>query len=268
LVSLGSFRLAAAIGGGVSCSEEGLFVGEIALLERVRGSNGSWRWRPRDLPHINRDLSKCYGLPIEFDQKFAGLELISNALNRSEFGRAQIAALHLRLPDPPVIAKSAQNRLEVVQVARRLQASGLLKAGWDSSKHPRWPAESPDGVGGQFAPVGDESGSGGESARLIPAQVAVPVPFESPLPGAIPLPPEIVFPPIVTPNITPREAPSNPYPDRPECVEEWASAYEYCRRLKREGKLGRDGYRGAGNSISQCVRGQVSQDCGGNILEA
>jgi hypothetical protein len=39
-------------------------------------------------------------------------------------------------------------------LARRLRSSGMLKADWDPTQHPRWPAGSPGGIGGEFAPAG------------------------------------------------------------------------------------------------------------------
>jgi hypothetical protein len=258
------FRLLNKPGAGVCCDENGLFVGEAPLLERARGPGGRDQWRPRSLVELNRDLSECYGLPVEFTSKVAGLAAVTRALERGDVVHAQNVALHLQLPDPPTLAKSAPDAREVVDLARWLQASGLLKVDWNPAKHPRWPAESPGGVGGQFAPAG----AAGPSAILIPAQATIPAPLDIPIPDTIPFPPEIVVPPPFTPNIAPREAPRNPYPDRPECVEEWADAYEYCKRLKSKGKLGRDGYRGMGNTFSQCVRGQVSESCGENSLEA
>lgn len=49
-----------------------------------------------------------------------------------------------------------------------------------------------------------------------------------------------------------------------QCKAEWEAAKEYCGRLDRQGKLGSDGYRGMGKTFDECVRGQVSEACGGN----
>ena len=174
---------------------------------------------------------------------------------------AQIATLHLQIPDPPALPRSEQAPGEIIEVARQLQASELLKADWDPAKHPRWPTGSPGGIGGEFAPVrtaSDDSTDAGQNAPVIPAQITIPVPFE--LPG-VPFPSEILPPPVI-PNINPREL-RNPYPDRPGCEEEWAEALKYCDNLRRRGLLGRDGYRGMGD-FYQCVMGQVSERCGGS----
>jgi hypothetical protein len=179
----------------------------------------------------------------------------------------------LEIPDPPALAKSTQTWSEVIDLAHQLRVSGLLKADWDPAKHPRWPAGSPGGIGGEFAPAdtasagsaaGNQSASSDAvtepSAPVIPAQITIPVPFDFPIP---PFPSEILPPPAI-PDIYPRDLPQNPYPDRPECEQEWAEATSFCLRLKAQGLLGRGDYRGMGRSVSECIMGQVSEDCGGN----
>jgi hypothetical protein len=95
---------------------------------------------------------------------------------------------------------------------------------------------------------------------VIPAQIAIPLDVPETVP--FPLPSEIV-PPLTTP-ILPQNVPQNPYPSRPECVKEWADAEAYCRDLQTRGLLGRGDYRWMGKTLTQCVMGQVSEDCGGN----
>ena len=130
----------------------------------------------------------------------------------------------------------------------------LLKVEWNSGNHPRWPAGSPNSIGGQFAPVGEGS------ASAIPAQFAIPLDIPAPIP--FPLPSEVT-PPLVTPSF-PRNPPLNPYPDRPECVKEWEDAREYCQNLRDRGLSGRGDYKWMGRTIAQWVMGQVSEACGGN----
>jgi len=254
---------------GIRCDETGVFVGETPLLENsaVRGQR---HWRPRLLCDLNNDLTASYAaLPIEFGRKMAGLETIARALNGGDLARAQIATLHLQLPDPPNLTKSAPTTSAVWELARRLLFADLLKAGWDPAKHPRWPAQSTDGVGGQFAPAGGSDDAAGArnsdpGAELVPAQypIAVPMPFPEEIPAPLirPFPSDIV-PPVV---ITPRDTPRNPYPNRPECVEEWAQAQRYCKELLKKGQLGKGDYRNMGKLYYQCLMGQVSEDCGGN----
>jgi hypothetical protein len=258
------FGLSSELGSGVWCSENGVFVGSVPLLEQDSSQSEASHWQPRPVSELNHDLSECYGLPIEFTPKIGGLTSASRALNRGDLLHAQIATMHLQIPDPPSLTKSSQNAEEIIDLARQLQASGLLKADWDPAKHPRWPAGSPGGIGGEFAPAGPASAdaaAGEARPPVIPAQITIPVPFE--LPG-IQLPSEIV-PPLGIPDINPRSGLKNPYPDRPECEEDWADALKFCRELMRSGRMGMDGYRGFGRTFQQCVLGQVREDCGGSL---
>jgi hypothetical protein len=241
-------------------------VGAVPLLEQVRGTSGLDQWRPRVLSDLNRDLSACYGLPVEFSRKIGDLGAVAQALGRGDLIHAQIATLHLEMPDPPSLKKSSQTPDEIIDLARQLRVSGLLKADWDPAKHPRWPAGSPDSIGGRFAPGGDatEDSAAEEHAPIVPAQVTIPVPFDLPIP---PFPSEILPPPAI-PDIYPRDLPRNPYPDRPECEQEWAEATAYCLGLKARNQPGKEGYRGSGRTLSQCIMGRVSQDCGGSSTGA
>lgn len=252
-------------GAGVSCGNNGVYVGAVPLLERVCGSGvrgAPDQWQPRPLSDLNSELSTCYGLPVEFDRKIDGLRRIAQALERGDLIHAQIATVHLEIPDPLPLTKSTSG--EILNLACQLQTSRLLKVDWDPTKHPRWPAGSPGRIGGEFSPAGavsDASTATEQSAPVIPAQITIPVPFD--VPGGIPFPSEILPPPVI-PNINPRDLPRNPYPDRPECEQEWAEATDYCLGLKARNLLGSRDYRGSGRTLSQCIMGRVSQDCGGN----
>jgi len=268
-----SFGLSDVLGTGISCSRDGVFVGGVPLLERncSFGTSGHDGWQPRPLSDFNRDLSARYGLPIEFDRKIGGLRIISQALDRGDLIYAQIATLHLEIPEPPSLGISARSPDRLINLARQLAASRLLKADWDPAKHPRWPAGSPGGIGGEFAPAGatlddtNTSGSDDEApiASITPAQLTIPAPFDFPIP---PLPSEVLPPPAI-PDIYPRGLPQNPYPDRPECAEQWANAIAYCNKLLESGRLGTDEYRGKGRTFQQCVLGLVTEDCGGSPVE-
>jgi hypothetical protein len=239
--------------------EKRVFIGGIPLLEQDHGAGN--RWRPRATSDLNRDLSRRYGLPVEFDRKIDALGAVAAALGRGDLIHAQITTLHLEIPAPPPLGKSIETQTEIIDLALRLRASRLLKADWDPAKHPRWPAGSPGSIGGEFAPAGTASGDSGASAPVIPAQITIPVPFE--LPGGIPFPSEIVPPPAL-PDIYPRSGLRNPYPDRPECEEEWAEAIAFCKGLLDRNQLGRGDYRGSGKTLYQCIMGRVSEACGGN----
>lgn len=255
------FELSAA---GVSCDQSGVFVGGTPLLERAEDEGHQWRLRP--ISDLNRDLSKRYGLPIDLSAKTSALAAIARALSRGDVIHAQIATLHLRIPDPPLFKKGELCPADASNLARQLSASGLLKREWDPAKHPHWPAGSPGGIGGQFAPteaISTDSSPADAEGSISTAQVTIPAPLE--LPGSMPLPTEILPPPVV-PDVFPRSRLRNPFPDRPECEEEWANAIDYCRELKKSGRMGTDGYLGSGRTFMQCVLGRVSQRCGGSLI--
>lgn len=144
---------------GVSCDENGAFVGDIPLLTRS-SANGKDHWRPIDSKQLSEMIGSRFGFPIDMTRKIGGLTVIAKALNAGDIARAQIAALLFGIPDPPQFSKTANSRDAMIKFIRDLHWSGLIKADWDSDKHPRWPAGSPDSQGGQFAPKGD--GTAGE----------------------------------------------------------------------------------------------------------
>jgi hypothetical protein len=242
---------------GIACCEDGIFVAGVPLLEKACARNAGWF--PRPISDLNREISDQYGVPIDLSAKLDSLRAIARALDTGDLIYARLLTLHLRIPDPPQ-QKSVD---ELVVLAHRLRASGLLKVAWDPTKHPRWPAGAPGSVGGEFAPAGafGDSGVAEETPRATTAQITIPVPWA--IPNLAPLPSEITPAPLI-PNIDPRHSLENPYPDRPECVEEWASAIKYCRDLIRQRLLGTDGHRGSGRTFQQCVLGRVSEACGGS----
>ncbi len=267
------FGLSEARGGSISCSADGVFVGEVPLLERSCCRNDFQQWQPRLTDDLNHDLSKHYRLPVDIAAKVGGLIAIARALNRGDLFHAQIVALHLQFPDPPALKKTAENAREIVELALQLRASGLLKGDWDPLKHPRWPAGSPGSIGGEFAPrgaVADDSVIEDQNALVVPAELTLPVPFDWVVPrGApVPWPSEITPTPLAPPNTNPITIPRNPYPGRPKCVAEWAEATEYCIDLWTSGQMGKDYNRGLGRTVSECIMGRVSQDCGGNGVDA
>ena len=267
------FGLSEARDGSISCSADGVFVGEVPLLERSCSRNDLQQWQPRLVDDLNRDLSMRYRLPVDINAKVGGLIAIARALNRGDLFHAQIVALHLQFPGPPALTKTAENAREIVELARQLRASGLLKGDWDPLKHPRWPAGSPDSIGGEFAPrgnVADNSVIEDQNAPVIPAQFTLPAPPDLVVPRGAPFPwpSEIAPAPFAPPDVSPITIPRNPYPGRPKCVREWKEETEYCVNLWVNGQIGKDYNRGQGRTISECILGRVSQDCGGNRVDA
>jgi hypothetical protein len=245
---------------GIACSEKGAFIAGVPLLEKGLGPHG--KWRPRPIGELNSEIGKYYGLPIDLSARLDSLKAIARALDNGDLLYAQLLTLHLRIPDPP---KHKKNPDELIDLAYRMRVNGLLKVAWDPTRHPRWPAGSPGGIGGEFAPArtsgdseADENGSPDTTA-----QITLPAPWA--MPDLTPLPSEIVPTPLI-PTIDPRHSLENPYPDRPECVEQWAYAISYCQKLIGRGLLGTDAYRGKGKTFQQCVLGLVSEACGGNSV--
>jgi hypothetical protein len=120
------FRLSDAPGTGVRCDEGGMSVGATPLLERATGARDRGAWRPRPLADLDRDVSEAYGFSVTCAAKLAGLASVAHALNDGDVARAQVAALLLRFPNPPVVTKTSRSRGEFTDLVSRLKASGLL----------------------------------------------------------------------------------------------------------------------------------------------
>jgi hypothetical protein len=144
-----AFKLSSRPGRGVSCDDSGLAVAGAPLLEKAGAG-----WRPRALGEVNAELSRAYGFPVDVAKRTALLGRVAEALNDGDLAMAQIAALHLRLPDPP----EEDAPTDPTELVTRLATAGLIKILWEESKHPRQPAGSPDSTGGEFASSGGASG--------------------------------------------------------------------------------------------------------------
>jgi len=121
---------------GVSCSRDGLFVAGAPLLERDKGQAKAASWRPLAKQEVDELLTSRYGLPIDSTNLVGGLELVAKSLNRQDLPLAQIAALLLRLPEPPDPG-SARTPDGLDALLKSLASVGLLKGDWDPAKHPR-----------------------------------------------------------------------------------------------------------------------------------
>jgi hypothetical protein len=153
---------------------------------------------------------------------------------------------------------------------RAIRAETLAKSGFNPDQprdeDGRWTAEG----------ASDEQGvqTGRPSSGLTPAQdIIFPdtvVPWmdqilpAKPLPETPPFPGEILPPAVGTPDIAVPRTLENPYPEDAGCAQEWQSAKDYCRDFDEQGKLGQGDYEEHGRTYAQCVRGQVSERCGGN----
>ena len=119
----------------MTCGPDGLFVGGAPMLRRARSYDGGG-WNLRPVSERDEALAEVYGLPVDSVGKQGGLEVVARALDRGNLALASIGAVLLRFPDPPALTKDAPLRGSA-ELAAQLAAEGLLKADWDSSKHPR-----------------------------------------------------------------------------------------------------------------------------------
>jgi hypothetical protein len=137
---------------GLSCTEEGLFLGRTALIER--GTKG-YLLRPQ--PDLERLLGRAYGDGIAFDRVMPGFRVVVAALQERNLCLAQIAALHLRLPELPDdsvrSALDAEDRL----IKSECRDGWFARGDWDPAKHPR--AGVPPNAG-WFAPTDAEPAPG------------------------------------------------------------------------------------------------------------
>ena len=209
---------------GLSCDERGVFLGGVPLMQRVFDRAGNGCLTPRPADDLSRECSILYGVPIDMAGKHSTLSTIANALNRGNLALAKIASVQMRLPDLPRFSAADEN---IEKLAFLLRRGGLFKAEWDPTKHPRWPAGSPDGQGGEFSPA-DEGSDDIQS----------------------------------DPDVSDGRSSSQIVSDR--CAEEWATARLFCKDLETRKLLGTFGYLGFGRAYEQCVRGMVSAECGGN----
>ena len=257
-------------GRGVSCDARGCYAGGIPLLEQRRSTGGQQFWAARPQPDLDEALSARYGHPIAMSAKTSGLSAIADALNRSDIFRAQLGTLALRLPDPPDSASGTDPR----RLAALLLGSDMLRRGQASSL----PAH--DCRNGTCAPTSEYA----KDLRVTPAQEVIPFPeiWEMPWmrPWLRPTPPTVPWDylrpgpvrpdmPWYGPNYYQRKnasptSPGEPDPyDSERCKEQRTDADEFCRGLKRDNKLGTDGYKGFGDTVEQCWRAVVSPECGG-----
>ncbi len=140
--------------GGVECDEGGISVGGVPLLISSSAPLAKRRWRTLPASEFDAALGRAYGIPVQASEKMNGLKVIADALNNGELARAQIAAVLLRLPDPPQLRKNAAVGAEL---AAELTDSGFIVKDWNPDEHPRT-GEAPNP--GWFAPKdGDGAGS-------------------------------------------------------------------------------------------------------------
>jgi hypothetical protein len=76
---------------GVSCSEHGVFVGRVPLLERACVT-----WIVRPIAELNDELTISYRLPVDITSKANALALVAAAFNRGDRAMAAIACARMQ----------------------------------------------------------------------------------------------------------------------------------------------------------------------------
>ncbi len=90
-----TFRLTNDVGSlGLRCAATGVSLAGVPLLRKTLVG-----LEPRPTEEIGALLEEAYGQPVDPANVSPGLDVIAQALNRGDLGRAMIAAVHLRLPE-------------------------------------------------------------------------------------------------------------------------------------------------------------------------
>lgn len=144
---------------GLSCDESGVFFGGDCPLVTPQVVEGRRSYRARPLDEINLALSAGYGVAVHFADRFPTLERLAMLMSAGKWGRAQITALQMRLPELP----------DDDAVERLLKADRLLR--FNPSHYPAGPR------GGQFAP---RDGVSGEAIAAKPMIGVNPKPIIKP----------------------------------------------------------------------------------------
>ncbi len=131
---------------GLSCDEDGLHLGDCALVRAARDTQGRRVYEPRALDEINAVLSAAFGREVEFASRMPGLHRVSRYLSEGKLALAQITALHLRLPELP--DEAAVERLGKVEALLRFNPNHF----------------GPGPRHGQFAPASESENSGDGNA--------------------------------------------------------------------------------------------------------
>jgi hypothetical protein len=117
---------------GLSCTAEGLFLGRTPLIER---RDDGYVVRPP--VELERLLRRAYDWRILVDRVMPGLAAAAEALSAGNLALAQIAAVHLPLPElANTIARTGIEAEDLLIKLDRLQEL-LARAAWDEAEHPR-----------------------------------------------------------------------------------------------------------------------------------
>ena len=116
---------------GLCCTEEGLFLGRTPLIER---HDRGYAVRPQS--NLER-LFKRLPAGADLDRLMPGLAVVKSALDEGNLCLAQIAAVHLRVPDLPDLPARTGLETEDRLIKAERGADMLARGGWDPDAHPR-----------------------------------------------------------------------------------------------------------------------------------
>jgi hypothetical protein len=229
---------------GVSCDENGPRIGPVQLLKRTERG-----FEPRWVGEVDFVLSAAMNRPVHFASKMGGLKAAADALEKGDLARAMLVTQFMWLPSLP----------DEGALQRAVEADSLTKAGFNP--------DQPRDDGGRWTDGGAADRQ--ELSGIIPVQdIIFPDTFipwleqvrpADPLTSTPPFPGEIVPPAVAVPRTL-----DNPFSRDRGCRQEWEDAKSYCKDLADRGKLGEGDYKEHGKYYEQCVRGQVSERCGGS----
>jgi len=248
---------------GIAVDAEGAMLGPDCVLVR-RTPQG---YRCIDDEEATALQACLFGDRRDSDWLFGRCHRIAKALDNDDVPLAQIFGIYIGI-----------GALDAERLKRLALTAPMIKANFDPGEA-RISAGQPGG--GQWTSGGGNTDTssgtaggntdgssgpaGAKTGPIIPAQLAIPLDLPLDMPWEIPgMPTEITPIPFDLPGAQ-REppVPTNPYPDDPECEEEWRVANKYCREQQNKGKL-KPGYAGWGKNLTRCILGMVSERCGGN----
>ena len=103
-------------------------------------------WQPTEREILERELLNFAGLVVP--DMIARLDTVCRAMDLGDFAKAAIVSEYVTRD--MTRRRDARRRAATAKVG--MAKVGMAKASPDDPKHPGWPADTPDGKGGQFRP--------------------------------------------------------------------------------------------------------------------
>jgi len=155
------YRLTDEPGGlGLNCTDTGLSLAGVPLLRTT-----PLGFEPRSAAEIGALANRAYGDDIDPTRLASGLEVVAQALNRGDLGRAMIAAVQLRLPEldwgAAVRIAQAEHALAKFDPNEPRDGRGRWTTGAGAAPAPSDPAPQPS----RDEPARDDPRSGGVQSR-------------------------------------------------------------------------------------------------------